>query len=89
MVFGDEIIGFLDAWHGVMHDQTMPLNVRGLRGMLPRGGTLLGTKRGGPYDDADGVELVKRAFDTHQLDAMIVIGGNGSLSVASRLMLTN
>lgn len=85
MVYGDEIIGFVDAWHGVLHDQTMALNVRGLRGMLPRGGTLLGTKRGGPYDDADGIERVKEAFVHHQLDALIVIGGNGSLSVASRL----
>jgi ATP-dependent phosphofructokinase / diphosphate-dependent phosphofructokinase len=86
MVFGDEIIGFLDAWHGVMEDHTMPLNVRGLRGMLPKGGTLLGTRRGGPWDTPDGVDQVKAAFDKHQLDAMIVIGGNGSLSVASRLV---
>ena len=86
MVFGDEIVGFLDAWHGVMHNETMPLNVRGLRGMLPRGGTLLGTKRGGPYDEPDGVDRVKQAFADHRLDALVVIGGNGSLSVASRLV---
>jgi ATP-dependent phosphofructokinase / diphosphate-dependent phosphofructokinase len=86
MVYGDEIIGFLDAWHGVMTNKTMPLNVKGLRGMLPRGGTLLGTQRGGPFDTTDGVDLVKAAFIEQQLDALIVIGGNGSLSVASRLV---
>ncbi len=49
-VYGDEIVGFLDAWDGVLEQRTMPLDVRSLRGMLPRGGTLLGTKRGSPFD---------------------------------------
>jgi 6-phosphofructokinase 1 len=43
MHYGDEIVGFLDAWDGVMDRRVMPLDVRSLRGMLPRGGTLLGT----------------------------------------------
>src|SRR3954470_5793454 len=50
MVYGDELIGFLDAWDGVRERRTMLLDVRSLRGMLPRGGTLLGTRRGSPYD---------------------------------------
>jgi ATP-dependent phosphofructokinase / diphosphate-dependent phosphofructokinase len=44
--YGDEILGFVDAWEGVMGRVTMPLDVRSRRGMLPRGGTLLGTRRG-------------------------------------------
>ena len=57
-VYGDEIVGFLDAWDGVLEQRTMPLDVRSLRGMLPRGGTLLGTKRGSPFDLPDGPDRV-------------------------------
>ena len=59
LVYGDELIGFLDAWDGVMERRTMQLDVSSLRGMLPRGGTLLGTRRGSPYDHADGLERVQ------------------------------
>lgn len=83
--YGDELIGFGDAWEGVMKRDMLALDVRSLRGMLPRGGTLLGTKRGSPYDTVDGVERVKETFREIGLDGLIVIGGNGSLTVASML----
>src|SRR4051795_8234418 len=83
--YGDELIGFLDAWDGVLERRTMPLDVRSLRGMLPKGGTLLGTKRGSPFDHADGPERVVETFEDMGLDGMIVIGGNGSITVACRL----
>lgn len=85
MVYGDEIVGFLDAWDGVIERKTMPLDVRSLRGMLPKGGTLLGTKRGSPYDVPGDTERVVATFREMGLDALIVVGGNGSLSVASAL----
>ena len=53
--------------------------------MLPRGGTLLGTRRGSPYDHPGGTEGVVRTFEEMQLDALIVVGGNGSLTVAHDL----
>ena len=53
-VHGDEIIGFLDAWDGVRARKTMPLTVEAMRGTLPAGGTVLGTKRGSPFDTAVG-----------------------------------
>ena len=84
-VYGDEIVGFLDAWDGVLEQRTMPLDVRSLRGMLPRGGTLLGTKRGSPFDLPDGPDRVQQTFADLALDALIVVGGNGSLTVACRL----
>jgi ATP-dependent phosphofructokinase / diphosphate-dependent phosphofructokinase len=84
-VYGDEVIGFLDAWDGVLGRRTMPLEIRSLRGMLPRGGTLLGTKRGSPFDFPDGPERVRETFDDMALDGLVVIGGNGSLTVACRL----
>ena len=83
--YGDEIVGFLDAWDGVMERRTMPLTVESMRGMLPRGGTVLGTRRGSPFQVADGVEMVEATMSELGLDGLIVIGGNGSLSVASDL----
>jgi 6-phosphofructokinase 1 len=83
--YGDSLVGFLDAWEGVMDRRTIPLTVETMRGMLPRGGTVLGTRRGSPFDRDDGVELVKRSMSDLGLDGLIVIGGNGSLSVACRL----
>jgi phosphofructokinase-like protein len=85
LVYGDELIGFLDAWDGVMEQRSVPLDVASLRGMLPKGGTLLGTRRGSPFDHADGAQRVAATFREMHLDALLVIGGNGSLTVASRL----
>ena len=84
-VFGDEIVGFHDAWDGVMERRTMPLTVESMRGMLPRGGTVLGTRRGSPFDHADGVDMVEATMSDMGIDALIVVGGNGSLSVACKL----
>ncbi len=84
-VYGDEILGFIDAWEGVMRRVTMPLDVRSLRGMLPRGGTLLGTRRGSPFEHPDGLSLVKAAFEEMGLDALITVGGNGTLTVSHML----
>ncbi len=83
--WGDEVIGFLDAWEGVMDRRYVPLDVRSLRGMLPKGGTLLGTTRGSPFDRPDGVRRVEGTFADMGLDALIVIGGNGSLTVTHLL----
>ncbi|WP_394937493.1 6-phosphofructokinase [uncultured Ilumatobacter sp.] len=83
--YGDELVGFLDAWDGVLDRRTVPLSVESMRGMLPRGGTVLGTRRGSPFDTENGVERVKQTLSDFGLDGLIVIGGNGSLSVACRL----
>ena len=83
-VHGDEIVGFLDAWDGVRARKTMPLTVEAMRGTLPRGGTVLGTKRGSPFDTESGVEEVAATISDLGLDSIIVIGGNGSLTVACR-----
>jgi 6-phosphofructokinase 1 len=83
--WGDEVIGFLDAWEGVMDRRYVPLDVRTLRGMLPKGGTLLGTTRGSPFDRPDGLAIVEATFADMGLDALIVVGGNGSLTVTHLL----
>jgi 6-phosphofructokinase 1 len=82
---GDELLGFLDAWDGVRERRTIPLTIETMRGTLPRGGTVLGTRRGSPYDTPHGVDEVKATLADLGLDAIIVIGGNGSLSVACKL----
>ena len=84
-VYGDEFIGFLDSWDGVMAQRFIELPASAVRGLLPRGGTILGTRRGSPYDSKDGVQQVQKCFREQRLDALIVIGGNGSLTVSSLL----
>jgi 6-phosphofructokinase 1 len=83
--WGDEIVGFQDAWDGVRERRTVPLTVESMRGMLPRGGTVLGTRRGSPFDSPTGVAEIEATIGDLGLDALIVIGGNGSLSVACQL----
>jgi ATP-dependent phosphofructokinase / diphosphate-dependent phosphofructokinase len=83
--YGDELVGFLDAWDGVRGRKTVPLTIETMRGTLPRGGTVLGTKRGSPFDTESGVDEVAATIADLGLDSIVVIGGNGSLTVASRL----
>ena len=84
-VYGDDFIGFLDAWNGVLDNNVMSLGKDDVRGLLPRGGTILGTRRGGPFDHPHGPERVTETLANLGIDALIVIGGEGSLTVASRL----
>ena len=84
-VNGDTVLGFYDAWDGVLEQRYIELNTSVVRGLLPRGGTILGTRRGSPFDTADGVDRVKKTFADLKLDALVVIGGNGSLTVSSML----
>ena len=69
----------------MLEQRYIELNTSVVRGLLPRGGTILGTRRGSPFDTSDGVDRVKKTFADLKLDALVVIGGNGSLTVASML----
>ena len=82
---GAEVFGFYDAWDGVMEQRGVMLNDASVRGTLPRGGTILGTRRGSPLETSDGVDRVKRSLADLAIDALVVIGGNGSLTVGSIL----
>lgn len=84
-VHGGSVIGFSDAWRGVLEDDWEPLDVERCRGILPRGGTILGTSRIQPYQFTDGLDRVRDALERHRLDGFVVIGGNGSLSAARDL----
>ncbi|HPU39619.1 MAG TPA: ATP-dependent 6-phosphofructokinase [Microthrixaceae bacterium] len=86
-VHGGSVLGFHDAWRGVMDDDWEPLDVQRCRGILPRGGTILGTSRVQPYQFPDGVEKVHAAMQHHELDGFVVVGGDGSLSAARDLQV--
>ena len=79
---GGAVLGFRDAWRGVLEDDVEVLTVESCRGILPRGGTILGTSRIQPYQFDDGVQRVRDAVERHRLDGFVVIGGNGSLGAA-------
>jgi phosphofructokinase-like protein len=82
---GDELIGFRDGWRGVLDDVQEELTIESTRGILPRGGTILGSSRTNPGKREDGTQLVRRTLDRHRLDGLIVIGGEDTLGAANRL----
>lgn len=84
-VYGDDIIGFLDGYLGVGEQRSIPLDVESLRGKLPIGGTILGTSRYQPFMDADGVDRFRTSLAELGVDALIVIGGEGTLGAARDL----
>jgi 6-phosphofructokinase 1 len=84
-VGGHRVLGFYDSWDGVLEKRYEELDISKVRGILPKGGTILGTRRGSPFDYPDGVQRTKQVFADLGLDALVVIGGNGSLTVASML----
>ncbi len=83
--YGDELVGFLDGWKGVLEGNTVPLGVEQLRGTLPRGGTIIGSSRTNPYKVEGGSEQVKATLAEHGIDALVAIGGEDTLGVAHRL----
>lgn len=76
--FGDSVIGFYDSWDGVMEERYTELNMSLVRGLLPKGGTMLGTRRGSPLDTPDGVLRVQAAMVALDIDALIVVAGPSS-----------
>ena len=79
---GWRVLGFHDGWTGLLDDSMEELTVPGCRGILPRGGTILGTSRYQPFMYDDGMERVKGTMERHGVDALVVIGGEGTLSAA-------
>jgi 6-phosphofructokinase 1 len=84
-VYGDELLGFRDGWRGVLENDAVELDVQAMRGSLPRGGTMLGSSRTNPYKIDGGVEQVKASLAERGVEALIAIGGEDTLGVASRL----
>ncbi len=83
--YGDQFIGFMEGWRGVMENKTMPLDLQSVAGILPRGGTILRTSRTNPAKREGGLERCVENLRRHQIDALIAIGGDDTQSVAMRL----
>jgi phosphofructokinase-like protein len=83
--YGHEFVGFRDGWRGPLEGATMPLDVRAVRGILPRGGTILGSSRTNPIKIERGVETIAGNLRDAGVDALIAIGGEDTLGVAARL----
>ncbi|WP_068922596.1 6-phosphofructokinase [Planobispora rosea] len=84
-VYGHEFVGFRDGWRGPLEGETMPLDIQAVRGILPRGGTILGSSRTNPMKIEGGVEKIKDNLATAGVDALIAIGGEDTLGVAKQL----
>jgi phosphofructokinase-like protein len=80
-----EFVGFQDGWRGPLEGDTVPLDVDAVRGILPRGGTILGSSRTNPYKIDGGVDRVRATLERLGIDALIAIGGEDTLGVAKRL----
>ena len=83
--YADEIVGFRDGWRGVIEDTAIPLDIERCRGILPRGGTILGTSRTNPFKVEEGVKQVFATIERRGLDGIVAIGGEGTLSASRRL----
>jgi phosphofructokinase-like protein len=84
-VYGHEIVGFRDGWRGPIESLQEELTVESTRGILPRGGTILGTSRTNPFKSEEGPERVKQTMESLGLDGLIAIGGEDTLGAAARL----
>ena len=83
--YGHEFVGFRDGWRGPIEGDTMPLDIDAVRGILPRGGTILGSSRTNPYKEEGGVDKIKAVLAEQEIDALVAIGGEDTLGVAKRL----
>ncbi len=83
--YGHTILGYRHGWRGVLDGQSMDLSVGTVRGLLPRGGTILGTSRTNPYKTDDGPRRVQTTLARDRVDALIAIGGEDTLGVAQKL----
>ncbi|WP_100498439.1 6-phosphofructokinase [Geodermatophilus chilensis] len=82
---GDEVVGFRDGWRGALEGDTVPMDLAAVRGILPRGGTVLGTSRTNPYALEGGADRVLATLERLRVDALIPIGGEDTLGVATRI----
>src|ERR1051326_3179292 len=83
--YNDEFVGFLEGWRGVLDDKTMKLDLGGVAGILPRGGTILRTSRTNPAKREGGLQQCLEHLQKLGIEALIAIGGDDTMSVAAKL----
>jgi phosphofructokinase-like protein len=80
-----QMVGFEDGWLGLFRSRARDLDLPAIKGILPRGGTILGTSRTDPLREEGGAQAVQDALALHELDGLLVCGGDGTLAAAARL----
>src|SRR5436309_13660537 len=83
--YGHAILGFRDGWRGPLENLHTELTIEPVRGILPRGGTILGSSRTNPFKRDDGPDRVRETVASLRLDGLIAIGGEDTLGAAARL----
>jgi 6-phosphofructokinase len=83
--YGDEFIGFMEGWRGVLDDRTMPLSMKTMTGMLHRGGTILRSSRTNVKRIPGGFEQCLKVLQDEKLDALIAMGGDDTQSISVEL----
>jgi 6-phosphofructokinase 1 len=83
--YGYEIVGIKDGWHGLLESEFSPLDVKSASGILPRGGSILGTSRTNPFKQEKGPETILNNAKKIAMKAVVVIGGDDTLSVAHKM----
>lgn len=83
---GHEFVGIKNGWKGLIENDTMPLDMKTISGILPKGGTILGTSRTNPYKKSEDLAKAKANFKAMGLDGLIAVGGEDTLGVASKLV---
>jgi 6-phosphofructokinase 1 len=83
--YGYEILGIRDGWQGLLNHELMPLDLTSVSGILPRGGSILGTSRTNPFKHEKGPERICKNAQKAGIGALVVIGGDDTLSVASKM----
>jgi ATP-dependent phosphofructokinase / diphosphate-dependent phosphofructokinase len=83
--YGHEFVGYRDGWRGPLEGDSRPLGVPEVRGILPRGGTILGSSRTNPIKEDGGVERVIENLSSAGVEGLIAIGGEDTLGVATKL----
>jgi len=82
---GWDVVGIREGWRGLVEGNLEPLGPREITGILPRGGTIIGTSRTNPFKLDGGVDRVLETLEREAIDALVAIGGEDTLGVASRL----
>src|SRR3954466_11931600 len=84
-IYGHSRVGYRDGWRGPLEGDSFELTINEVRGILPRGGTILGSSRTNPFKVDGGVDRIQANLASERIDALIAIGGEDTLGVARRL----
>src|SRR5436190_23376666 len=85
LALGHDVIGIRNGWAGLIEGRVEPLTDYSVAGILPRGGTILGTSRTNPYKNAESLQKLKANWQKFGLNCLVAVGGEDTLGVAQRL----